>query len=313
MSSTDGIIDVPSRLAPNPGGPQQIRVLITKKATLHHVTAYGSRPLAILSKAELVIAGPIRVQAGQAARPFSGCDAGYGNAFISSHSDGARSGGGAGGGHATAGGDGGDIPNQPGGRGGTANGSAALVPLRGGCPSGDFHWTDDDLHSGTDTEVTPGGGAIQLVSPDAIRVNGVIDVRGLNGYFEAAPGVAIPHGGSAGGGILLEAPWITLGPNAALIAKGGGGAAGGPTPPHDDTGAPQPGGVCKASGCSSGGAGASATTPAESAMDLTVSGVAGGGGGGLGFVRINTATGGYEKHSSAIEAAMVTTGNIATR
>lgn len=48
-------------------------------------------------------------------------------------------------------------------------------------------------------------------------------------------------------------------------------------------------------------------------MDLTVSGVAGGGGGGLGFVRINTATGGYEKHSSAIEAAMVTTGNIATR
>lgn len=111
-------------------------------------------------------------------------------------------------------------------------------------------------------------------------------------------------GGGAGGSILLEAPHVTLGANAKLLATGGNGAQ-----------------ACATAStyCGAAGEGTTQTTPATKGMDvptaaganLIISG--GGGGGGLGRLRINTATGTYTKANTAVEAAAATAGMVSTR
>lgn len=129
-----------------------------------------------------------------------------------------------GGGHATVGGNGGTVAfsnpanNYVGGAGGLASGNESLVPLRGGCPSTS---TGGDIYGGH------GGGAVQLSSATRIRIIGTINVAGERGGMQVTndPEVAQILGGGAGGGVLLEAPFVELASSARIVANGGGGAS----------------------------------------------------------------------------------------
>lgn len=306
---------LPSFLATNAGGPS-IRVFVGNKVRLKNVSLYStvdpdgvSGPaFAVVARDEIVIEG--RLSAGGRVGGAKGTDCNAGNGSFFRNDWAAASGGG---GHATAGARGGDIGTFIGGAGGAPSGTASLVPLRGGCPSGGA----TDTESGT---VFPagkaGGGAVQLSSGVGIDVQGVIDVRGGYGDYETAPGTTIIYGGGAGGGILLEAPRVSLGSGAKLIAKGGGGGTIGSGTPDDDTASPSVGMSCPGT-CPDGGDGAApgfAATPGESSPTMTGSNlISGGGGGGLGRVRINTPDAAYLKSSVAVEAAVVTTGIVQTR
>jgi hypothetical protein len=157
---------------------------------------------------------------------------------------------------------------------------------------------------------------VQLSSAVSIDIHGVIDVRGGYGAYEAGPEMTIIYGGGAGGGILLEAPRVSLGNGARLIAKGGGGGTVGSDTPDDDTASPSRGMSCPGM-CPDGGNGAApgmAAAPGESSPTTTGSGlISGGGGGGMGRVRINTPDATYLKSSMAVEAAVVTSGVLQTR
>lgn len=129
-------------------------------------------------------------------------------------------------------------------------------------------------------------------------------------------------GGGAGGGILLEAPAVEMGANTRLLANGGPAASTADTEPATSlTRAPSPGGSCAAFFCSKGGDGAAADGNATNGADLPLntsaptnsSFNASGGGGGLGYIRINTATGEFLKSSDTIESGHLTTGVATTR
>ncbi len=138
------------------------------------------------------------------------------------------------------------------------------------------------------------------------------------------------HGGGAGGGILLEAPEVTLGAAARLLVNGAAGLSGFDVPPPTSqttmvTPGNTPGTTCDPADwtfCSAvAGAGAAAGGAATAAADIdrlqgatgNVYYYAGGGGGGLGYIRVNTATGNYAKFSDTIESGVLTTGVIGTR
>ena len=131
------------------------------------------------------------------------------------------------------------------------------------------------------------------------------------------------YGGGAGGGILLEAPTVSLGEGSKLLVNGGPAAAPNDySPPTSETRAASIGGKCMSSGmyrCGNGGNGAGADGPATdgeevayfSTADYSFQGA--GGGGGLGYIRINTPTGSYTKASNTIESGVLTTGMLKTR
>jgi len=261
--------------------------------------------LAILARGRITVVGKLGSNTGELVSA-STCTAGAGMTMASCVYSSSASGGGA---FATNGAKGGDVVNgsqqvvYAGGVGGIANGNERLIPLRGGCPSG-----PNDLPGYTSKEGGSGGGAIQLVSSVGITIEGVIDVGGKAGgggsdYFDMVGTLtAWFEGGGAGGGMLLEAPTITLGANAVLDAKGG-----------DGTG-------CTSGtffNCSAGGGGARPGSPPVIGTNITCDGnkpaVAGGGGGGLGRIRINTPDGVYTKASTTVENGALTAGMIETR
>ena len=161
-----------------------------------------------------------------------------------------------------------------------------------------------------------GGGAIRLSSRSSIDVQGAIDVRGHYGDYEVGPGLTVVYGGGAGGGILLEAPRVSLASGARLVAKGGGGGTVGAGFPDDDTTSPSRGMSCPGP-CPDGGDGAAPGSPAKPGEPSPVTTgyglMSGGGGGGMARVRINTIDATYAKSSMAVEAAMVTSGVLRTR
>jgi hypothetical protein len=204
--------------------------------------------------------------------------------------------GGGGGANATDGGNGGDVVNSvAGGMKGTAAGTQNLVPLRGGCPGGGL----DFVLGG------PGGGAVQLSSRTKIVVGGNLDVRGADGgYSMVGQRGFAALGAGAGGGLLLEAPRVTLNATAQLLATGGNGN--GCTPATTYCGQ---GGVGASPGISAGRGGDVNYTNSPSVMEIS----AGSGGGGLGRIRINTVDGTYTKANTAVEAGALSTGTLATR
>jgi hypothetical protein len=235
-----------------------------------------------------------------------------------------QSAGGGGGGHATKGGHGGGIAFQlAGGAGGLPSGSAALVPLRGGCAGGGI-----SAGSGQPGDPGPsGGGAIQLVSNLAIELetNAIINASGSMGQVQES-GPMPDLGGGAGGGILLEAPAVTLGHGVRLLVNGGPGGSG------DDqvgvlslSGDVSPGGRCLTMStdfkCTNGGDGAGLAGAANDIADLAPRSGSnpnlrqrgGAGGGGLGFIRINSATGEYTASSDVILSGLTSAGTIRTR
>jgi hypothetical protein len=184
------------------------------------------------------------------------------------------------------------------------SGSPTLEPLRGGCLA----------------VLSPGGGAIQLVSRTRIGIDATIDVRGASGYDAGEQGDHEILGGGAGGGVLLEAPVIELGPNAKLLATGGAGSSVSTIGSTSSGVEPSLGGTCTPTSpfCGAGGNGAGVGVTAMPGADATLDSskplaTAGGGGGGLGFLRINTATGDYAKSSATIEAGSLSTGVVKTR
>lgn len=314
---TGAAIDVPSFVAANGDGPS-IRVFVVSSLRLNNATATSSTDpdamtgpaFAVVARKQIVIDGRLSVRGRAGGVKNAECRGGIGTYFETDSMWRAVASGG--GGHATPGARGGDVGSLPGGAAGQSYGNDALVPLRGGCPSGGVD------NAGTITLYgVSGGGAVQLSAGDRIEVRGIIDVRGETGTAEQAGnlGAAI-LGGGAGGGILLEAPIVTLGPDAKLIAKGGGGGSTGPSTTTDDTAAPDPGNVCPST-CPDGGNGAApgiaagAGQPAPSVTGTAIH--SGGGGGGMGRVRINTRDTTYTKANTSVEAAAVTSGLIGTR
>jgi hypothetical protein len=299
-------------------GIPPIRVFVANHVHLKDVTSHSTTlnaALAIIAHHDIMIEGRARIDSTAGSVVLASCAPEAGQYFDDQNTiHGVRQvsiAGDGGGSHATDGSSGGDVDaqGQPlgagGGLGGRASGTDSLVPLRGGCI---------------------GAGALQISSNTSVTINGVIDARGADGLPARARGSKSPNGGGgAGGGILIEAPSVTLGPAARLIAKGGAGAANasdiGMTPANDET-TPAIGWRCAPADpfCGNGGDGASvgiaatagATIP-YSILDGALVLSAGGGGGGMGRVRINTRDGAYTKSSTTVEAAALTTGVIKTR
>jgi hypothetical protein len=306
ITTSAGSMTVPSFLVPAPPNGAAIRVIVAGRVRLGNVLVapggfVDGPALAILASGDITIEA--RLTATDSDRPtpggvaFAACrglpgqnGVNGGQRFI---------GGDGGGGHATPGGRAGGVDLQVmGGAGGAASGTEALVPLRGGC-------------SGS----VSGGGAVQLSSRTHIEVGNVIDVNG----GVAQPDVDYVPGGGAGGGILLEAPTVTLGTQAKLLANGGSGASCSFAGMQSETLSPAMGGTGSMY-CPAGGNGAAVgvaatnggTAPYTNSTSVTIF-AGGGGGGGLGRVRINTRDSMYTKANTAIEAAALTTGSLATR
>lgn len=201
--------------------------------------------------------------------------------------------GGAGGGHAVVGANGGTSATQVGPAGGVAYGDATITMLRGG--SGGGGGGGDPTNAGVGGG---GGGALQLVANDRIQfsANAGINAGGCGGervLFQNAGG----GGGGAGGTILLEASQIVLS-NATLAVNGGAGSGGddgaqsgenGQRSRDAATGGRGTGGQNNDSTGGRGGNGGNGSTPSGVQGSSGTSNLnAGGGGGGVGWIRINT-------------------------
>jgi hypothetical protein len=301
---TDGgnTIDVPNFLVTAPPGGVPIRVFIVNSATITKLSIDGGsaqlpkRPaFALIARGDITVSGSI-VVGSNAGEMATGCDVGDGQIVervdgMGNHANYAVGGGG-GGGHGTVGARGGSsIGVAAGGTAGSPAGTETLVPLRGGCAGG----SNDGLG---------GGGAIQLTSGTQIQINGPIDVGGLQGTIgniDQLGGVGVA-GGGAGGGLLVEAPVVSLGASAKLLAPGGAGNGFGSQ--------------CDASTCGVPGVGATGTTPASAGGDIANANrdiTGGGGGGGLGRIRINTKDGNFTQLNSTVINGLSTAGLAATR
>jgi hypothetical protein len=164
---------------------------------------------------------------------------------------------------------------------GTAYGSADLIPLWGGSPGGGANTGDADQANGN------GGGVLQISAAKSITLDsaGYITVNGSGGV---SPGDESGEGGGSGGGILLEAPTVTI--RGILEANGGEGS----DPNSDGADPPDDAGVAVEPGCA-GGQG-SAGHQINGGNGNSTSGAGGesagfgGGGGGAGRIRINATT-----------------------
>jgi hypothetical protein len=193
------------------------------------ITVTGSRPLALLSKGDVTIAGTIDATAvGSTAGP-GGYDGGT-DGFPGDGQGGGGAGGsflqfqesgGGGGGHAEPGGAGGDTAGAAGGVAGAKVENDELVTLIGGSGGGSGGTADASAIPGAGGG---GGGAIMVgsLTSIAIAITGGINVGGgggQGGTTEEAGG-----GGGSGGAILLSAPTIAVSGTLAANGGGGGGA-----------------------------------------------------------------------------------------
>jgi hypothetical protein len=271
---------------------------------------FGSRPLVILSRGDVLIEGAIDFSAGcylpSGAFDFTCGGAGGGvGAIAATGAGGCGPGGngttghftgGGGGGFAATGGQGGDFSSgngNTGGTGGSAAGcaGATLEPLTGGGGGGNGG-------AGMGGDGGGGGGGIQITSETSITVSHPVTASTRSEVYAAgAGGVGTKAlnqgggGGGAGGAILLEAPAVHV--NSVVTANGGGGAGGrdtgknGAYGSHDTSqalgGAGEGGGLTGAGGA--GGAFFSGAGQGLAGGDGT-----GGGGGSVGRIRLNTPT-----------------------
>jgi len=182
-------------------------------------------------------------------------------------------------------------------------GSDDLQPLVGGCSGGGF--TNND-GGNSYVEGSYGGGAIQITSRKSITVSGKLLADGDRGGDDEGQACQDSvFGAGGGGGILLEAPAVVLGPNSRLSAAGGDGF--GCNPAQSTCALPGTGGTGSAA-ATNGGDVYFATALGSSAVYY-----AGSGGGGVGRIRINTPTGSYTQDATAVKNASLTTGSLKTR
>ena len=281
-----------------------IRVLVVHSLVTTDVTIAGKRALAIVSDRDLQIGGVFAASANLNVPGAGGFNDGTCKGGDIEIVAGGASSGAGGGGFGLPGGRGGQATNSngtaSGGAGGTSTGNSALVPLRGGCDSGNFL---------TAAMSGAGGGAIQLVSRSKISISGVI----------AANGSSLVGGGS-GGGILLEAPVVDVSGN--VVANGGGGAGGCSPPNAGENGRLDPSPASGGPNCpdgfgTSGGNGGARNTGAMNGASYNSiptganNGHAGHGGGSVGRIRVNTAPAGL--HVTGVFSPNPSTGTLATR
>lgn len=244
------------------------------------VSAHGARPLVLLATDTITITGTLDV-AGHLTglpQPIGPAGTACNGATLPT-----INGGGAGGSFGSKGGNGGN--DQQGGQGGIA--ATAIVPtaLIGGC-----NGMTDNTNSGFGT-AGGAGGALALLSKNAIIVDGSVDASG-GGGGGGSRGNGGGGGGGAGGMIVLDAQSVTGGGN--LFATGGGGGEGagrtngfnGADPPDPATTAS--GGI-GSSGGGNGGNGAATMSAGSGGASSNLSAAGGGGGGGRGVIRLFTA------------------------
>lgn len=217
-----------------------------------------------------------------------------------------------GGGHATAGGHGGDLFGMVealGGTGSPALPHPLLEPLHGGGAGG-------TSFVGA-AYVSYGGGAIQISSRTSIvlRSGAMIDA---NATLPGTDPALASNGGGAGGAILLEAPVVELAGDAVLTANGVGGSSGDNIVASPPTrGARSVASRCgDPAFCSSGGDGGAAAPPGDATdveMTIPFGGWTGGGGGAAGYVRINTRSGTSTQAPTAVISPPPQRGAVSVR
>jgi hypothetical protein len=164
--------------------------------------------------------------------------------------------------------------------GGQSYGTPALVPLLGGSSGGS---------ASAAALSSNGGGAVELVAGTSLTIDltGVVNMGG-RGYIDNTGS----NGAGSGGGILLEAPTVTV--RGTLAANGGNGSVlnggfGGDGQPSDQPSTEQRG---------NGGQGSAASVIAGGDAKPTSDYPSAGGGGAAGRIRINTGCGGTLKINS---------------
>lgn len=248
------------------------------------VTFEGSRPVIFAVTGNATLNGNIIARSGA------------GSASCGNGGDGNDSGGGAGGpesgggggGFGTAGGLGGSASGHSGAMG-ASNGTADLIPLRGGCRGGNV--TPSNTAGGA------GGGAFQLTVAGALTVNNRIGAPGRGGIGAPANENG-GGGGGSGGAVLLEANVLTLSAAARITANGGGGGEGsrgnGGDTGDDGHTADAVVAAGGAGGSNAGGDGANGaaggTNAGNGSAGTANTDGAGGGGGGHGRIRFNVKT-----------------------
>jgi hypothetical protein len=278
-----------------------IRVFIVHGLTAAALTIKGTNAVAIVSNSDINIGGILAASALLEVPGPGRFNDGTCKGADAVNVFGAHAGAG-GGGFGSTGGSGGSAVSDNGsalaGAGGNPSGNPMLVPLRGGCDSGNLGMF----------KFGAGGGAVQLVSRTKVAVSGVV----------AANGSALVGGGS-GGGILLEAPAVEV--SGAVVANGGGGSGGCIFPIVGEDGrldaTPAAGGApCNASGANGGNGGAGNTGAGNGVNANTVgtgapAAFGGFGGGSVGRIRVNTSSGGLRV--TGLVSPNPSTGTIATR
>jgi hypothetical protein len=284
--------------APSEGVP--LRVFVVKSLAAEGIAVAGSQAVAIVSHDDIEISGIMTLghRAGTIRDSSASCYGGFGRSANSQGNEQYSGGGGAG--YRVSAAPGGDVTYAiAGGDGGAAYPNPDLVPLRGGCGA----WP---------------GGAVQLVSRTAIRF---APGSGINANAQGRNGGSGPDsqgGGSSGGGILLEAPLVTLGADAVLAANGSAGGALNPGEDGKMSAEPALGPSCSEPRCGdggNGGTGSIAPTAGESVTLTTAESYqwGGGGGGAAGYIRINTLTGDFTASSSTVVSPPAGTGMIGLR
>lgn len=304
QDSSGASIAVTTTLVSQNGGASMIRALEARSFVIDDVAVSGEYALAFVAPKSIVVRGRIDASAKYAVAGPGGqeapavCAGGDtridppGCTGVNCYAKGAG-----GGGNATSGGAGGG-ENAFGAPAGTL--IPTFVPLVGGCRGGRLFNSD-----GT-TLVTSGGaggGAVQLVSSEAIRLTtvGLISVGGGGGYSTT--------GGGSGGTVVLEAPTVELnGAGTGIFANGG--AGGGCSAAGADallTMNPARGPQCSPRSAGDGGTAIYPVTSGEVCMGSCSLRYDGGGGGAVGRVRIGTKDGTYQTMGGAQISAVVTT------
>lgn len=203
------------------GGPELALLQADRIVVDGTLDVVGNRGLVILART-IDVSGVIDASGGPG-RPGPGAVATTANAGVHLAGDVCDSGGG-GGGHASVGAVGGDVPSCIArSAGGTVIGDPNITMLLGGGTGGAGVSGGCGVPGGGG-----GGGALQLSAADALVISGTVLAGGGGGSGgpECGDGDAGGGaGGGAGGAIFLEAPSIAI--DGVLIANGGGGGGGG--------------------------------------------------------------------------------------
>lgn len=267
-------------------GPDVCLLYFTDITVLNGDTlfAYGSRPLALVAKNTLEIAGIVDVASRRDRPPGAGsspmepslCEVGTGPRRANG-----RGGGGAGGTFITRGGAGGSGDrNEAVASGGMPAPELDSSPtaLRGGCRG------QAGVGGASSSEAGLGGGAVYLAAA-TLRIQGSIYAGGNGAPW--AGNLSGGGGGGSGGMIVLQGSRLDFA-SSVMIANGAGGSEGGDSDQPGDYGedattvGPAAGGAGSAGNGGRGGAGASSSGGANPGSDGVAGG--GGGGGGAGYI-----------------------------